>query len=145
MVHTHPEMQQLGFKHLQEVLGVEPAFYVHSIANRRSCILAVEYVCNGRSSKLCWSFTWPVPRDVSCCLKYFSNCSCKSHHQGSTFLKEPVSLPDKLAQMLFYRFLFLLILNLYGNSLIAEGNLKYLISITLECKREKQTKENIFL
>ena len=57
LVHTHPEMQQLGFKHLQEVLVVEPAFYVHSIANRRSCILAVEYVCNGRSSKLCWSFT----------------------------------------------------------------------------------------
>ena len=24
LVHTHPEMQQLGFEHLQEVLGVEP-------------------------------------------------------------------------------------------------------------------------
>ena len=57
VVHTHPEMQQLGFEHLQEVLSAEPELYVHSIANRQSCILAVEYVCNGRSSKLCWSFT----------------------------------------------------------------------------------------
>ena len=39
---AHPEMKPLGLEHLWEVLGVEPEFYVHSIANRRDQILLVE-------------------------------------------------------------------------------------------------------
>ena len=57
-------MKPWGLKHLWKVLGVEPEFYVHSIANRRDRILVVElythiytYARNRRCSKLCWSFT----------------------------------------------------------------------------------------
>ena len=53
-------MQPWGLGHLQEVLGVEPEFYVHFIANRRGRILTVElythiytYARNRRCSKLC--------------------------------------------------------------------------------------------
>ena len=60
----HPEMQPWGLGHVLEVLDVEPKLYVHSIANRRDCILVVElqthmytYACNWQCSKLCWSFT----------------------------------------------------------------------------------------
>ena len=57
-------MKPWGLKHLWEVLGVEPEFCVHSIANRRDRIFLVElythiytYAHNGRCSKLFWSFT----------------------------------------------------------------------------------------
>ena len=35
-------MKSLGLEHLWEVLGGQPEFYVHSIANRRDQILLVE-------------------------------------------------------------------------------------------------------
>ena len=64
LVQKHPEMQPWGLEYLKEVLGVEPEFYVHSIANRRDRILVAElythiytYARNRRCSKLCQSFT----------------------------------------------------------------------------------------
>ena len=88
-------------------LGFWPEFYVNSIANRRDRILVVElyahvytYARNGVCFKLCWSFTLRVRRDVSCILNYFSNCSCRSHHQRSIlFAVEQPFIVDSIASL----------------------------------------------
>ena len=60
----------------------------------------MDNACNGQCSKLCCWFTWHVRRDVSCILKYFSNCSCRTHHQCLIFFA--VELPfiiDSIASL----------------------------------------------